>query len=91
MEFSPAIYKRLLDFYEDKLEVSRDQQLHWGQEEILHQVACQWLNAKDDWQDRKNYEIWTNNGLKKKELKIVGIFPITGQRYTAPELLPGEF
>ena len=43
VEFSPAIYKRLLDFYEAKLEASRDQlgSLDSSQDEILHHVACQ--------------------------------------------------
>ena len=171
MEFSPAIYKRLLGFYEDKFEVSRGNELqgqrsNLSQAEILYQgwdfvkknlsilsdflrqekllkkswanlknftsrmtklkffqnwltifgvsfsgetkskrierfffhkipsqVACQWLN--DDWKDdyyhnRKNYERWTNNGVKKKVLKLAGIFPISGDRYTAPELVPGK-
>ena len=166
MEFSPAIYKRLLGFYEDEFEVSRGNELQgqrWNlsQAEILYkgwdflkkilsilsdflrqenlrkkklskfeklhisndkievfsifgvsfserqnlrelkdffhkipsQVACQWLN--DDWKDdyyhnRKNYERWTNNGVKKKVLKLAGIFPISGDRYTAPELVPGK-
>ena len=42
MEFSPAIYKRLLGFYEDKFEVSRDNELqgqgsNLSQDEILYQ------------------------------------------------------
>jgi len=100
VEFSPAIYKRLLGFYEDKFEVSRGNELQGQisdqsqaeiQAEILYQVACKWLN--DDWKDdyyhnRKNYERWTNNGVKKKVLKLAGIFPISGDRYTAPELVP---
>ena len=42
MEFSPAIYKRLLGFYEDKFEVSRGNELqgqrsNLSQAEILYQ------------------------------------------------------
>ena len=37
-----------------------------------------------------NYQRWYNPGKKKQKLTIGGIFPITGDKFNAPELLPGE-
>ena len=36
-----------------------------------------------------NYQRWYNPGKKKQKLTIGGIFPITGDKFNAPELLPG--
>ena len=93
MEFSPAIYNRLLGLYENKSEVSRGQQnLNLTQDQILYDVACDWLNEESDWGNikMKNYQRWTDDGGSKKVLNIAGIFPLSGERYVAPELVPGK-
>ena len=39
----------------------------------------------------KNYERWSHEGRTKQKLKIGGIFPKSGDKYVAPELMPGKF
>ena len=58
--------------------------------QILHDVACEWLNQNDTMykQQRKNYEKWRPSD-KKRLLNLASFFPLTGEKYTAVELLPG--
>ena len=85
VEFSPRTYNELLASYEQKLQGAS------SEEDLLHDVACEWLNGVDDeWPDSRNYEKWTDmapgHGQKKK-LRIGAIFPLEGNRYVAPELI----
>ncbi len=90
VEFSPSNYKRLLGLYENTLkETSLSEAEDQSREEdILYKVACQWLNDEDDW-NKKNYEGWADSRIVKKKLKIGGIFPLSGTKYRAKELVPG--
>ena len=57
---------------------------------IIHEVACQWLNKEDDsYRSQKNYQKWDVLGSDKLELNIAGIFPMSGNIYVARELVPG--
>ena len=63
--------------------------------QILHDVACEWLNQNDTMFplfERKNYEKWRpSDKNKKRMLNLAGFFPLTGEKYTAVELLPGMY
>ena len=54
-------------------------------------VACQWLQTKTLAGDKTIYDEKMMNFpfQDKPELYIGGIFPITGQKYRAPELAKG--
>lgn len=56
--------------------------------ELLNDVACKWLTSVDPWRNQPNWKRWIEQRTEKKKLKIAGIFPLSGSRYTAPELLP---
>jgi len=40
---------------------------------------------------QKNWERWSGFLQTKQKLRIGGIFPMRGNKFRAPELLPGEF
>ena len=84
--FSYKDYEKLLEFYNDQVEENN----------LLstEQIACKWLKHKvpqnkggmTDW-----YNQWHGNiKIKKRKLHIGGIFPITGNKYIAPELAIGK-
>lgn len=63
--------------------------------EVLHEVACTWLNrvvkvSENTGAVTKNYDRWSTLRVAKQKLKIGGIFPMSGDKYRAPELVPGE-
>ena len=74
------------------------------EENILRDVACTWLNKEDEssitynivnksaikTEKSTNYDRWNILGEEKQELNIAGIFPMSGNVYTARELVPGR-
>ena len=74
------------------------------EENILREVACTRLNKEDKSSitynivnksvikaDKStNYDRWNILGEEKQELNIAGIFPMSGNVYTARELVPGK-
>ena len=97
--FSTENYHELLDLYNKQVRAYRERGLkipdssivHKGLEQkILGDVACEWLN-KVEITNRKisNYHDWDILGPSKRELYIAGIFPMTGTKYVARELVPG--
>ena len=66
-----------------------------SEKKILQSAACKWLNSPVVHTDHnavnvyKNYERWSHEGRTKQKLKIGGIFPYSGNKYVAPELMPG--
>ena len=63
-----------------------------NEEKALRSAACKWLNSPNEngGQVKKNYERWSYEGRTKQKLKIGGIFPKSGNKYVAPELMPGK-
>ena len=60
-----------------------------AQAQILHEVACDWLNKPDKEYEKANYKKWTKKE-DKKSLKLASFLPLTGEKYTAVELIPGK-
>jgi hypothetical protein len=63
------------------------------EKKALRAAACKWLNSpvtSDHVTAFKNYERWSHEGRTKQKLKIGGIFPKSGNKYVAPELMPGD-
>lgn len=74
------------------------------EENILRDVACTWLNKEDESsitynivnksaikaEKSTNYDRWNILGEEKQELNVAGIFPMSGNVYTARELVPGK-
>ena len=64
-----------------------------SEKKILRSAACKWLNRPvqidHSGQVHKNYERWSHESRVKQKLKIGGIFPKSGNKYVAPELMPG--
>lgn len=89
MEFSQENYDELLALHAERESSS---QLEPLDPDLLRDVACTWLNrqATGSRTGFKNYERWSMIGKSKQKLRIGGIFPIRGNKYAAPELLPGE-
>ena len=74
------------------------------EQKILREVACEWLNKEDEpvipysiVNNSKhavlamNYDRWNILGEEKQELHIAGIFPMSGNKYRAPELVPSKY
>lgn len=86
IQFTQENYKDLVDFYKEA------QKIIQNEDDALRSVACKWLNVETirDGNSIKNYQRWSNVGKIKQKLKIGGIFPRSGNKYVAPELLPGK-
>ena len=107
MELSPENYEELMQLYVEKMRrlgkanpsnevipYNTYSESDAKVNQALRDVACHWLNKETrlaNGKVRRNYERWGDVGPKKKKLKIGGIFPYTGIKYSAPELLPGSF
>jgi hypothetical protein len=67
-----------------------------NERKLLRAAACKWLNSEQSdsngefLKPKKNYERWSHEGRTKQKLKIGGIFPKSGNKYVAPELMPGK-
>ena len=89
MEFSHAEYFELLRLYEThsaKAKRSKDN-------DAVRAAACAWLKREFNTVGNKsihNYQRWYRLGQEKQKLLIGGIFPLNGEKFKAPELLPGE-
>jgi hypothetical protein len=86
MEFTFTEYKEMLSLYNDLEANSVDDADH-----LPRKVACAWLNRKSVMQNGHemfNYQRWHMTGQAKQKLRIGGIFPIKGDKFSAPELLP---
>lgn len=61
---------------------------------LLRQTACTWLlqeaAPRPNGRGQKNYDRWWNARKSKMELVIGGIFPLSGSKFVAKELIPGE-
>ena len=90
MELTPENYEELLSIYNDLSSNTVISDIK-DDDDILREVACTWLK-REAWSGAgMNYEQWIHNvGSSKQKLRIGGIFPITGEKFSAPELLPGE-
>ena len=94
VELSQETYNELLGLYGQKLDgYITNSMTEEIQTQILQDVACEWLNKEDEnyAKIRKNYERWTDVGVTKKVLQLASFFPLTGEKYTAVELLPGTY
>lgn len=105
MELSGRNYDELLNLYnqewnrlQNKDQNGLNQNLvisennHKDEADILRKVACKWLNQKSKvspFVETMNYDRWSTTGAVKQKLKIGGIFPMSGLKYRAPELVPG--
>ena len=94
VSFSTNNYHELLDLYNEKVKnylQNRVVLTKQKEKDIIHDVACQWLNKPDDsYRNQKNYQKWDFLGADKQELNIAGIFPMSGNIYVARELVPGK-
>ena len=87
VEFSQETYDELLGMYaKTSARYINNQQ---AQAQILHEVACDWLNKDDNLYEKANYKRWTKKE-DKKSLKLASFLPLTGEKYTAVELIPGK-
>ena len=97
--FSTENYHELLGLYNKQVRAYRERGIKIPEssivpkgveQKILGDVACEWLN-KVEITNRKisNYHDWDILGPSKRELYIAGIFPMTGTKYVARELVPG--
>ena len=97
VSFTTNNYHELLDLYNEKVNKYLQNRVldHVSKEQekaIIREVACQWLNKKDDsYLTQKNYQKWDFLGADKQELNIAGIFPMSGNIYVARELVPGMY
>ena len=100
--FSSHNYQELLDLYNKQVNsyFQNDTELFNSiptgiEEKILREVGCQWLNKVDESSinigKTTNYNRWDILGPSKQELHIAGIFPMTGRKYVARELVPGYY
>ena len=90
MYFSLEDYEDLLALYN-----ARKGSLTTGngsEDDLLREVACTWMNAVPTGSPsgERNYEQWSRFLRTKQKLMIGGIFPMKGDKFRAPELLPGE-
>ena len=62
---------------------------------LLRQTACTWLlreaEPRPNGRVQKNYERWRYARKSKMELLIGGIFPLSGSKFVAKELIPSEY
>ena len=86
IEFSPETYKEILSLYAE-LQSNTIGTSKNDTAELLYDVACKWLTSEDKWRSQPNYQRWIESKYRKK-LKIAGIFPLSGTKYIARELLP---
>ncbi len=58
---------------------------------LLRDVACTWMNRPSGMGGgtERNYDRWSRFLRTKQKLRIGGIFPMRGNKFRAPELLPG--
>lgn len=87
VEFSQETYDELLGMYAKTF--ARYMSNQEAQAQILHEVACEWLNKPDKEYEKANYKKWTKKE-DKKSLKLASFLPLTGEKYTAVELIPGK-
>lgn len=85
IELSPETYREVLSLY---AEMKSNTIGYNNTPELLNDVACKWLTSEDPWRLQPNWKRWIEQRTTKKKLKIAGIFPLTGSKYKAPELLP---
>ena len=87
MKFSHGEYFDMLRLYEAYSAKAKAK-------DVVREAACAWLkqefNAVGNGKPLYNYQRWYMLGEEKQKLIIGGIFPITGAKFNAPELLPGE-
>ena len=87
MKFSHGEYFDMLRLYEAYSDKAKGK-------DVVREAACAWLkqefNAVGNGKPLYNYQRWYMLGEEKQKLTIGGIFPITGDKFNAPELLPGE-
>lgn len=95
IHFTPEAYDHLLTVFEEKMSnrLLEGHSQALADKLALRDVACTWLNEAPGGSisyrvTTKNWERWTDIGVTKKKLKIGGIFPLMGDKYVAPELLP---
>ena len=87
MEFSHAEYFELLRLYETYSAKAK------RKDNAVREAACAWLKQEFNTVGNKsihNYQRWYRLGQEKQKLLIGGIFPLNGEKFKAPELLPGE-
>ena len=92
VEFSQETYDELLGMYAKisaRYMSNRSLTNSQAQAKILHDVACDWLNKDDNLYEKANYKKWTKKE-DKKSLKLASFLPLTGEKYTAVELIPGK-
>ena len=89
MYFSLEDYEDLLALYNDRKRIARPEM---EEADLLREVACTWMNAVPTGSPsgERNYEQWSRFLRTKQKLMIGGIFPMKGDKFRAPELLPGE-
>ncbi len=95
MEFTFSQYEELLDLYGELSSansVSDGLGDGAGDSLLIRETACTWLKRRSimrNGQEMFNYQRWYMTRNAKQKLRIGGIFPIMGEKFSAPELLPG--
>ena len=92
-DFTFENYQDLLDTYNAKALTSNPDT---SEETLLRQTACSWLLSEARSRPngrgaKKNYERWRSARKSKMDLVIGGIFPLTGSKFVARELIPSEY